>query len=109
VGNHSAGKRVRAPGRHRWLNRALETLIVLSIIGIAAYAGWISYTPASAPPGSVLNAPHPAPALLPAEPTEHGVPPVPAALLSGDTTTPLPTPPKKAPMTASTRTRHSDS
>jgi hypothetical protein len=98
VGNHNAGKRVRAPGRFRWLNRALETLVVLGITALAAYAGWISYTPASAPPGSVLNQPvHPA---VPSRPAERGVPPVPAGLLSGATATPT----EKAPMTTPTRT-----
>jgi len=98
VGAHNAGKRVRAPGRYRWLNRTLEAVVVLGIIAIAAYAGWVSFTPASAPPGSVLNAPvH---AAVPSRPAERGVLPVPAALLSGATTTPT----EKAPMTTSTRT-----
>jgi hypothetical protein len=97
---HNAGKRVRAPGRFRWLNRAFETLVVLGIIAIAAYAGWVSYTPASAPPGSVLNAPvHPA---VPSRPAGRPVPPVDARLLSGATATPT----EKAPMTTSTRTAH---
>jgi len=99
VGNHSAGRKVRAPGRHRLLNRAFEALVILSIVAIAAYAGWISFTPTSAP-GSVLNPPvH---AGIPSRPAERGVPPVPAALLSGATATPT----EKAPMTPSTRTAH---
>jgi hypothetical protein len=104
VGAHNAGKRVRAPGRHRWINRTLEALVVVGIIAIAAYAGWVSFIPASAPPGSILNAP--VQTVAPSRPAERPVPPVDAALLSE--TTP-PTPQKKAPMTKPTRTRHGDS
>jgi hypothetical protein len=107
VGAHSAGQKVRAPGRHRWINRTLEVLTVLGIVLGAFYAGWMSFTPASAPPGSVLNPPvH---AAVPSRPAERPVPPVPAALLSGDITTPPVTPTKKATVTTPTRTGRSRS
>ena len=100
MGAHSAGRRVRAPGRHHRINQVLEVLVVLGLVAAATFAGWTSFTPAAAPPGSVLNQPvHEA---VPSRPPDRPVPPVPAALLSSDT--PTPTPAKKAPVTKPTRT-----
>jgi len=85
MGAHSAGKRVRAPGRHHRINQALETVTVLGILAIVMATGWATTEPVAAP-ASVLNPP--VVAAVPSRPAERGVPPVPAALLSHDTTTP---------------------
>ena len=74
---HSAGRKVRAPGRHHRRNRAAEALLVVGLLLAAVFAGWVSYQPASGPPGSVLNAP--VAVAPPSRPTERAVPPVAAA------------------------------
>lgn len=67
MGAHSAGRRVRAPGRFRRLNLAAEYLFITALVGAAGYAGWVSFEP---PP-----TPGPDPT-APAEPSEPTDPPV---------------------------------
>jgi hypothetical protein len=92
VGAHRTGRKVWALGRFHRLNQALEALVVTALIAAAAFAGWVSFQPASAP-GSVLNQPHAPP--VASRPTDPPVPPVPAALLGHGHADPAPPPARK--------------
>lgn len=51
MGAHSAGRRVRAPGRFRRLNLAAEYLFIAALVTAAGYAGWVSFEPPPHSPG----------------------------------------------------------